>query len=146
MDQVKESILSQESTALAAEITDAVRNNLPNEKAIAARQMEQTGKELRSGIAPTAGDGRGQPILSIPPIVYMRWQQEYPGCWQDKGFCAEFAFDNPQCVPDGYKPRAKRLFHQMKHGNMKIGNPGGDLYHERRAKVNAAIQAQIKAS
>ncbi len=146
MDTVKEAILKQEHTALAAEITDIVRNNLPQEKAIASQQMEQTAKELRSGIAPTSGDGRGQAILSIPPIVYMRWQLEYPGCWQDKGFVAEFAFDNPQCVPDGYKPRAKRMFFQMKHGNLKAGNPGGDLYHERRANVNAAIQAQLKGN
>ncbi len=146
MDTVKEAILKQEHTALAAEITDIVRNNLPQEKAIASQQMEQTANEVKEGLSPTSGDGRGQALLSIPPIVYLRWQQEYPGCWSDKGFVEEFAADNPQCRLPGYQPRPKRLHFQMKHGNMKLNNFGGDLYVERRAKVNQAIQAQIQAS
>lgn len=146
MDAIKENILSQSSTSLAAEITDLVKANLPNEKAIAAKQMAQTAKEVKEGLAPTSGDGRGQAIGSIPPIVYLRWQQEYPGCWKDRGFLEEFLFDNPQCALPGYRPRAKRMFFDMKHGNRKISNPGGDLYLERRAKVNAAIQAQIQGS
>lgn len=146
MDAIKETILSQESTALAAEITDLVRKNLPNEKEMAKRQMAQTHEEVKQGLAPTSGDGRGQAVASIPPIVYLRWQQEYPGCWQDKGFVEEFLFDNPQCALPGYRPRAKRMFFDMKHGNRKIANPGGDLYLERRAKVNAAISAQLKGN
>jgi len=82
-------------------------------------------------------------VASIPPIVYMRWQLEYPGCWQDKGFMEEFLFDNPQCALPGYRPRAKRMFFDMKNSNKKLNNFGGDLYLEKRAKVNAAIQAQM---
>jgi hypothetical protein len=144
--EIKETILAQESTALAAEITDIVRGNLPQEKAMAAKQMAQTAAEVKEGLAPTSGDGRGQAMASIPPIVYLRWQQEYPGCWQDKGFVEEFLFDNPQCALPGYRPRAKRLFFDMKHGNRKIANTGGDIYLEKRAQVNAAIQAQLKGN
>lgn len=139
MNETKEAILSQEPTALAAEITDLVKSNLPREKAIAEMQMNQTAKEIASGLSPTSGEGRGQPCLSVPPIVALRWQQEYPGCWHDEQFCAEFAFDNPRCVLPGFKPRAKRLFFDMKHRNMKLRNFGGDLYHEKRAKVERDI-------
>lgn len=135
-------LLKQEHTALAAEITDIVKANLPREKSIAARQMQQTASEVKQGLAPTSGDGRGQALLSVPPIIYMRWQQEYPGCWNDEQFCAEFAYDNPQCCLPGYKPRAKRRFFDMKHGNLKLNNVGGDLYWDRKFKVLAAVQAQ----
>ncbi len=140
---MNEIIAGTENTALAAEITDAVNAQLPQEKARAEREMAQTAKEIKEGLAPTAGEGRGEPCLSVPPIIYMRWAQEYPGCWKDEQFCAEFAFDNPQCCFNGYKPRAKRLHFQMKHGNMKLNNFGGDLYVERKSKVKAAIAAQL---
>ena len=138
----KFNVLNTEHSALAAEITDEVRAQLPQEKALAAKQMAQTAKEVSEGLAPTSGDGRGQAVASIPPIVYIRWQQEYPGCWKDKGFIEEFLFDNPQCALPGYRPRAKRLFFDMKHGNRKLNNPGGDLYHERKHRVMSAITAQ----
>ncbi len=137
----KHNLLQQDHSSLAAEITDAVNANLPREKDVAAKQMARTAAEVQDGLAPTSGDGRGQAVASIPPIIYMRWQQEYPGCWKDKGFIEEFLFDNPQCRLPGYKPRAKRTFFDMKHGNLKLSNPGGDFYHERKAKVTQAINA-----
>lgn len=145
MDAIKESILKQEGTALAAEITDAVNANLPREKAIAERQMAATVEDVKNGLAPTSGDGRGQAMASIPPIVYLRWQQEYPGCWQDRGFVEEFLYDNPQCCLPGYKPRPKRMAFNIHRGNMKLNNFGGDLYVEKRATVNAAIKAQLQS-
>jgi hypothetical protein len=135
-------LLAQEHSALAAEITDIVNDNLPREKAIAAQQILKTAKEIQSGLAPTSGDGRGQAAGSIPMIVYLRWQLEYPGCWQDKSFVTEFLYDNPGLVFPGYKPKPKRQFLNMRHGNIKLNNFGGDLYLERRAKVQQAIQAQ----
>lgn len=139
----KENLLSDhEHSEIAAEITDEVNAQLPAEKAKVAQQMAQTAADVRAGLAPSSGDGRGQAVASIPPLVYMRWQQEYPGCWKDRQFTEEFLFDNPQCRLPGYRPRAKRLFFDMKHGNRKLSNPGGDLYHERKAKVAAAIAAQ----
>lgn len=41
-------------------------------------------------------DGVGQKIAEIPLGLYIRWQQEFPGCWQDKGFVDAFLKDNPQ--------------------------------------------------
>lgn len=130
-----------EHTALAAEITDEVNAQLPQEKARAEREMAQTAKEVAQGHLPTSGDGRGQAVASIPPVVYMRWQLEYPGCWQDKGFIEEFLWDNPQCRLPGYRPRAKRQFYDMKHNNKKLNNFGGDIYHEKKLKVERAILA-----
>lgn len=141
----KETLLQQESSAVAAEITDMVNANLPREKAMAERQMAQTVEEVKQGLGPTSGDGRGQAVASIPPIIYMRWQLAYPGCWKDKGFMEEFLFDNPQCRLPGYKPRAKRLFFDMKHGNRKLNNQGGDFYLENKARIAAEIAAQEKA-
>lgn len=141
----KESLLrDHEHSEIAADITDAVNGNLPREKAVAEQQMAQTAADVKAGLAPTSGDGRGQAVASIPPIVYLRWQQEYPGCWKDKGFVEEFLWDNPQCALPGYKPRPKRTFFNMKHNNPKLNNAGGDLYLERKAKVNAAIVDQSK--
>lgn len=143
LEQVtKENVLQTEHSQLAAELTDTVNANLPREKAIAMQQMAQTAKEVKEGLAPTSGEGRGQAVASIPPIIYMRWQQEYPGCWKDEQFVEEFLFDNPQCALPGYKPRPKRLHFDMKHGNRKLSNFGGDIYIERKAKVKAAIAAQ----
>lgn len=141
----KANLLQQEHTALAAEITDAVRANLPREKAVASQQMAKTQEEVKQGLAPTSGDGRGQALLSVPPVIYHRWQLEYPGCWQDEQFVAEFAFDNPQCCLPGYKPRAKRRFFDMKHSNLKLKNVGGDLYWERKHKVQQAVQVIVSS-
>ena len=138
-----DALLKQDSSSLAAEITDLVQKNLPREKAIASAQMLQTQEDVKNGLGPTSGDGRGQAIASIPPILYLRWQLEYPGCWKDKGFMEEFLFDNPQCCLPGYKPRPKRMFFNMRHNNLKIANPGGDLYHERKARVMQAVSNQF---
>lgn len=139
----KDTLLREhEHSEIAATITDEVNAQLPAEKAKVAKQMAQTAADVNAGLAPSSGDGRGQAVASIPPLIYMRWQQEYPGCWKDKGFVEEFLWDNPQCRLPGYKPRAKRLFFDMKHGNRKLNNVGGDFYHDKKAKVNAAIAAQ----
>lgn len=142
----KENVLNQEHTALAAEITDMVNDHLPEEKARAERELDLTAQGIANGHAPSAFDGAGQPMGSVPSIIYMRWAQEYPGCWSDSSFKEEFLFDNPRCQIPGYKPRAKRLYFDMKHGNRKLNNFGGDLYLERRAKVNALIAADYKSN
>ncbi len=82
---------------------------------------------------------------SIPMIIFKRWNEEYPGCWHDTQFKEEFLYDNPRCQIPGYKPRPKRLHFDMKHKNLKLNNFGGDLYLERRAKVNEAIARDYAA-
>ncbi len=136
----KTNLLKQEHTALAAEITDAVRENLPREKMLAAKQMEQTAEEMKNpNLIPTSGDGRGQAAASIPRILFLRWELEYAGCWRDKSFVDEFLYDNPQCQIPGYKPRPKRMYFNMKHGNIKLNNKGGDLYLDKKNAVAASI-------
>lgn len=142
----KDAVLATEHTQLAAEITDEVRANLPQEKALAAQQMAQTAKEIKSGLAPgTTEQGLGQPMGSIPPIIFHRWNLAYPGCWSDKQFKDEFFHDNPDLRYPGYKPRPKRLFFDMKYGNMKLNNYGGDFYVENKARIKAEIASAIQS-
>ena len=129
-----------EHSEIAATITDEVNAQLPAEKARAEKELDLTAKGIANGQAPNVVEGLGQPMGSVPRIVYLRWAQEYPGCWKDDQFKEEFLFDNPRCQIPGYKPRPKRMFFNMKHGDLKLKNFGGDLYLERKARVNADIQ------
>ena len=138
---VENPLAGMESSQLAAEVTDMVKANLPREKAMAEAQMNQTAKEVKAGLAPSSGDGRGQPVASIPPIVYLRWEQEFPGFWKDRSSVEDFLFDNPRCCLPGFKPRSKRVFFDMKHSNMKLCRPGGDFYQANKIRVNASIAA-----
>lgn len=129
-------------SATAAEITDAVVKQLPQEKERAKREMAQTAKEVKDfGLQSDRVDGRGQAICSIPPIIYHRWHQAYPGCWKDKGFVDEFLYDNPQCLLPGYKPKAKPVRFSMRVPKI---NPGGDFYVENKARIQAEIAAAQK--
>lgn len=49
-------------------------------------------------------EGGGQKMLSIDMRTYIRWQQQFPGCWQDQGFIDEFLRCNPQYCAPGYRP------------------------------------------
>lgn len=42
-------------------------------------------------------EGLGELKLSVPARTFFRWAQQYPGCWQDKGFIDEFHRDNEEC-------------------------------------------------
>lgn len=42
-------------------------------------------------------EGLGERKLTIPARTFFRWAQQYPGCWQDKGFVDEFHRDNEEC-------------------------------------------------
>ena len=134
-----------DQAATAAAIYDEVNAQLPSEKARALREMAATAKNISEGTnLPTSGDGRGQAVCSIPPIIYMRWQQEYPGCWKDKEFVAEFLYDNPQCKLPGYKPKAKAMIFHMGHAAKP--SHGANIYHEKKLRVQAAIAAQEAAN
>lgn len=68
---------------------------LPYEK----QDIEQRGREIGKKLHDEGSlriDGTGQKIAEIPLNLYIRWQQEFPGCWQDKGFVTAFLKDNPQ--------------------------------------------------
>jgi len=127
----------------AAEITDEVNAQLPQEKARALREMAATAKEIKAGLAPvTMGQGVGMPMGSLPPIIYHRWNHAYPGCWTDQQFKDEFFSDNPDLCYPGYKPKAKPIYFNMSQ-SAKI-NHGGNLYWEKKNKVWAEINEAVK--
>jgi len=68
---------------------------LPYEKKDIEERGKQIGKKLHDE-GSLRIDGTGQKIAEIPLNLYIRWQQEFPGCWQDKGFVSAFLKDNPQ--------------------------------------------------
>lgn len=68
---------------------------LPFEKKDIEERGKQIGKELRQA-GSLRIDGVGQLKAKIPLSLYIRWQQEFPGCWQDEGFVNAFLKDNPQ--------------------------------------------------
>lgn len=68
---------------------------LPAEKENIRQRGDIIGKELhRQGSLRI--DGVGQLVAKIPLNLYIRWQQAYPGCWNDEGFTKAFLKDNPQ--------------------------------------------------
>jgi len=68
---------------------------LPFEKQDIIERGQKIGKELQKA-GSLRIDGVGQLKAKIPLNLYIRWQQEYPGCWNDKGFVNAFLKDNPQ--------------------------------------------------
>lgn len=74
---------------------DLAEAMLPHEKNDIEERGKQIGKKLREE-GSLRIDGTGQKIAEIPLALYVRWQQEFPGCWQDKGFVEAFLKDNPQ--------------------------------------------------
>lgn len=97
---------------LAAEITDEVVAQLPEEKARLGRELAQTAIETETRQSHYV-EGLGQEFCSIPPIAYLRWHQLLPGCWKDKSFRDEFLIDNPACCLNGYRPKAKTVYFDM---------------------------------
>lgn len=59
---------------------------------------------INSQLIPTECiDGLGPKVASIDARTYFRWQQEHPGCWDDKTFMREFVRDNPETRTPGNK-------------------------------------------
>ena len=95
--------------SIAAELTDSVVAQLPQEKAQAERDMDATGRMLQATGSLKTKEGLGQRVASVPARLYHRWNQLYPGCWKEKEFVAEFLVDNPQCRAPGYRPKDNGL-------------------------------------
>jgi hypothetical protein len=77
--------------------------SIPAEKERARREGIRIAEELKNE-GGHKFDGGGQKMLSIDMRTYIRWQQEFPGCWQDQGFIDEFLRCNPQYCAPGYRP------------------------------------------
>lgn len=59
------------------------------------RQQRIKAASDRLAAARRTVDGIGQHVMSIDFDSYMFWNQQLPGCWQDKAFREEFAKANP---------------------------------------------------
>lgn len=76
------------------DINRVVFADRPKEKAEIRDRQPLIAKELRDA-GSVRMNGVGQRIARIDYRVYWRWNQELPGCWQDKGFVDAFLRDNP---------------------------------------------------
>lgn len=130
-----EQLTSQQGQAeLAAEITDSVNAQLPEEKLRLRRELDRTAQEVK-GLTSNYADGRGQAIASIPPLAYLRWNLQYPGCWKMKDFVDEFLCDNRECLLPGYKPKAKTVYFDM--GGKPSLTVGAALYWQNKERINS---------
>lgn len=128
-----ESLTSQEGQAdLARTLTDYTLRNLPAEKLRLQAELDRTAQEIK-GLTSNYADGRGQAVASIPLGLYLRWEQEVPGCWNDPNFKREFLSDNRACLLPGYKVKAKTVIFDMSH---RPGiAPGVRLYWQNKDRV-----------
>lgn len=102
------------------EFVDEVQATIPEEKVKQNLELAKTARALRAAGSVRTSEGLGQKIGSIPGRVYFRWQQEFPGCWQDDEFVSAFLADNPECCAPGYVPNQ----HSLRHGKTFVdGKP-----------------------
>jgi hypothetical protein len=99
------------------EVEKEVIASIPAEKARAEIAAAQIAKKLTAEGPQQLQRGVGQKIGEIDGRTYMRWQNEYPGCWDNAEFVRAFFQDNPQYRAPGWKPRTDML----RHGKTFIG-------------------------
>lgn len=97
----------------AQALNDRVLREAPAEKVRAVLAQAQIGRALDT-IGSFAVPGLGQRTGVIDMRTFLRWHQQHPGCWNDKGFREEFLRDNPQCAAKGYKVRRRPSYISMK--------------------------------
>jgi hypothetical protein len=94
--------LQDDTFLFAKSIHDHVLRNVPAEKARAVLRQAELARAMElEGVVKS--DGLGQKIGSIDSRTFMRWWQEFPGCWNDEGFIKKFLKDNPPCRAAGYR-------------------------------------------
>jgi len=90
-----------------------VDDPLPAEKAEAKRR----GLEIARDLKQEGGhkfDGGGQKMGSVDLKTWIRWNHEFPGCWNDQTFVDEFLWHNRQYCAPGYYPKQPRDFRFIK--------------------------------
>lgn len=90
-----------------------VDDPLPQEKADAKRRAVEIAKDLKAE-GGHKFDGGGQKMCSIDLRTWVRWNQEFPGCWSDETFIDEFLWHNPAYRAPGYYPNPPREFKFVK--------------------------------
>lgn len=88
----------------AHELSKEVLADRPREHAEIRARQAGIANDLRNE-GSVRLDGLGQRIARIDARAYWRWQQQRPGCWQDKQWVNEFLRDNPAYCAPGYTPK-----------------------------------------
>lgn len=81
-----------------------INTEVPKEK-IAYQLQEATIAKANKAVGSAIIEGLGQKMGEIPARIWFRWQQEHPGCWQNREFVREFFADNPSLCAPGWKPK-----------------------------------------
>jgi len=71
-----------------------IRHEVDLERYESSKRAQEANLEART-MGSAHADGIGQLKLVVPAREWHRWNNEKPGCWQDKQFVDEFYRDNP---------------------------------------------------
>jgi len=117
MEVANNEIVTTLPESFLKEFEQEVMGTIPTEKVQAQLREAEIGRYLvREGSV--AVQGLGQKLGEIDPRVWHRWNQEHPGCWQDKQFVHEFFADNLHLKADGWTPKLAR---GLRHGRTFVG-------------------------
>ena len=94
------------------EFSAEILGSIPAEKVRADLNQALIGRALLKEGA-VAVEGLGQKVGSVDARTFFRFQQEFPGCWNDRAFVNEFMADNPRLRSPGWKPKASTLRHAI---------------------------------
>ena len=81
-------------SAYMAGLERHIRHHVDLERHEASKRAQEANLEARM-MGNAKADGLGQLKLGVPAREWHRWNNEKPGCWQDKQFVDEFFRDNP---------------------------------------------------
>lgn len=86
------------------EFEQEILGTIPEEKAQAELRAASIGRMMLDD-GPLAIEGIGQKLGEVDARTWFRWNNQFPGCWQNKEFCNEFFKDNPQYRSPGWTPK-----------------------------------------
>lgn len=86
----------------AKSVHDQVLRNVPAEKARAVLKQAEIARALQFE-GEQKVDGLGQHIGRVDARTFMRWWQQYNGCWNDPAFIKEFLKNNKCYQAAGYR-------------------------------------------
>lgn len=101
-------IITELPEGFLKEFEQEVLGAIPQEKVQADLRQAEIGRVLINEGA-QAISGLGQKLGTIDGRIWHRWNQQHPGCWDDKTFRDEFFSDNPQCRAPGWKPKQNSI-------------------------------------
>lgn len=117
MSELANEIIANVPPEFVREFADEILGSIPAEKVKADLKHAEIGRVLASQGA-LAIEGLGQKVGEIDARTFFRWQQENPGCWQDRAFVQEFFRDNEKLRAPGWKPKGTN---GVRHGMTFVG-------------------------